>query len=185
MTYFDEYLDFGQVNFASTNLAPGGFAECPDVIDTDALRDIGKGYPLLVSLRIDTAINVTLTGAEDYAVFSPAICLSPASTSIVTQIAAGTVDVIARGGDYAAANSEAGAFNVGGGNFNSALCTAGSEFFFYLPPLQRSWEGKRYLGIAFIAGLASATITSGTATARLCLNGQTDMFYGSGFSVGV
>lgn len=173
----DAQLSFGQVNFASTNLAGAGFVEFPLCLDVNELRDIGKGGPLTFQIHVDTDVNVAITGGIDYMTMDFQLAFDVGTGGFAAQ----TIDVVQKSATLAANNSEA---PVDGGNFNAGRLAAGNDFYVCLPPQPQGSNGNRYLKCIVAAGLASGgNVTSGKVTVKLATAADLQTRHPTGYTV--
>lgn len=182
----DALLNFGTIDFASTNLAALAAVRFPDTVDCgQALRDIGTGNPLMVEFHVETTITAT-------AAFTFNFCLWSTSVAAIS-----SATLSAGGATTAALFGQSGVLGDNSAVFATMKPYAGVKVYMPIPPWPTydltnatqvadasTYKPFRYLvATAFGFPAAAGTLNAGTVSARIVKWEDKWRPYPSGFVV--
>lgn len=165
----DALLEFGTINFATSNLTALGQVRFPDSVDLgQPLRDIGDGHLLVVEFSILTTLFVT--GPLP---FNISFCLWSSSNGAVTS---GTLT--GGGGGVACIFAQSGVLGDNSAAYAVDVPVPGVKMYVPVPPwptysLTAAAEPDRYLPGRYLVASAFGypstvnTLNNGTVSARL------------------
>ena len=190
----DALLDFGEIDFATSNLAPLGLLVAfPDCVDLQTIAGLGARHgPLFAEFSFLTTIG---TNGTHLHTFGCGVAIAGASSSLVAQYSAGAASTLAIGPELCASD----AAGTGWAHVAEPLLTV----YCAIPPYPvrdqdrvasplvaasggnhaGSFTGRRYLHALVRSFLAVDTVTSGTVSARLVAGSSVPYLISSGFAI--